>query len=49
MSQSGARRYRDKLLFALAYGAIIAALVFSYPPHDSTTTSSLAVVQGTER
>lgn len=31
MSQTSLRRYRDKLLFALAYGAVIGAVLFAHP------------------
>ncbi|QIB32262.1 hypothetical protein [Ancylobacter pratisalsi] len=31
MGRAGFRRYRDKLLFALAYGAIIVAIVYAHP------------------
>ncbi|MCS0494113.1 hypothetical protein NVS89_03315 [Ancylobacter sp. MQZ15Z-1] len=30
-NRTGLRRYRDKLLFALAYGAIIGAILFAHP------------------
>lgn len=31
MSQTSLRRYRDKFLFALAYGAVIGAVLFAHP------------------
>lgn len=34
MSQTGIRRYRDTLLFALAYGAVVGAIFFAHPFRD---------------
>jgi len=36
MRQTSLRRYRDKLLFVLAYGAVIGAVLFAHPfRHDA--------------
>ncbi len=40
MSQTGLRRTRDKLLFALAYGAVIAAVLFLHPCRKRATRAS---------
>lgn len=42
MSQTGLRRTRDKLLFALAYGAVIAAVLFLHPVPDAREAGKLA-------
>ena len=42
MSQTGLRRTRDKLLFALAYGAVIAAVLFLHPVPDARDAGKLA-------
>ncbi len=48
MSQAGIRRYRDKLLFALAYGAVIGAILFAQPFRDEPSAPPVAVA-GTAR
>lgn len=37
MSQAGIRRYRDKLLFALAYAVVFGAVLFAHPFAGTTT------------
>lgn len=43
MSRPGIRRYRDKLLFALAYGAVVAAVLFLHPLASTRAPASMAV------
>ncbi|TCK31363.1 hypothetical protein EV667_1472 [Ancylobacter aquaticus] len=42
MSQTGLRRTRDKLLFALAYSAVIAAILFLHPAPDARDPARVA-------
>jgi hypothetical protein len=43
---SGLRRYRDKLLFVLAYGAIAGAILFAHPFQPAAqSTDSVAIVK----
>ncbi len=43
MSQTGLRRTRDKLLFALAYGAVIAAVLFLHPVPETREAGQVAL------
>lgn len=49
MAQAGIRRYRDKLLFALAYGAVIGAVLFAHPFGDSRSPAPVAVAADSAR
>ncbi|MDQ0348068.1 hypothetical protein [Ancylobacter vacuolatus] len=49
MSQTGLRRTRDKLLFAVCYGAVIAAVLFLHPAPDAQHPAGIAVASGTSR
>jgi hypothetical protein len=42
MSQTGLRRTRDKLLFALAYSAVIAAILFLHPVPEARDPARVA-------
>ncbi|WP_371345342.1 hypothetical protein [Ancylobacter sp. IITR112] len=42
MRQTGPRLIRDKLLFALAYGAVIAAVLFLHPVPEAPAPGPLA-------
>lgn len=42
MSRTGLRRTRDKLLFALAYGAVIAAVLFLHPLPEAREPAVMA-------
>ena len=43
MSQTGLRRTRDKLLFAVAYAAVIAAVLFLHPVPGARDPAGVAV------
>jgi len=45
MREAGVRRYRDKLLFALAYGAIIGAIFFAHPFGNESSAPKVAAVE----
>jgi hypothetical protein len=45
MREAGARRYRDKLLFALAYAAIIGAVLFAHPFGQDPSAPQVAAVE----
>ncbi|WP_428029326.1 hypothetical protein [Ancylobacter sp.] len=49
MSETGLRRNRDKLLFAIAYGAVIAAVLFLHPAPDVRQPAGLALASETAR
>ena len=45
MREAGTRRYRDKLLFALAYAAIIGAVFFARPFGHEPSAPQVAAVE----
>lgn len=49
MSRTGLRRHRDKLLFALAYSAVVAAVLFLHPLSERREPVALAIAGETAR
>lgn len=49
MAKAGIRRYRDTLLFALAYGAVIGAVLFAHPFGPAQAPQPVAVAADTTR
>ncbi|MGA0561278.1 hypothetical protein ACO2RV_02430 [Ancylobacter sp. VNQ12] len=49
MSPTSLRRYRDKFLFALAYGAVIGAVLFAHPFKQDVPAQSVANATETVR
>lgn len=49
MSRTGFRRYRDTLLFALAYGAVFGAVLFAHPFRNAPDAPSVVAAAGPAR
>ena len=45
MRSTGVRRYRDKVLFALAYGAVMAMVVFAQPFSSTQAPANVAALE----
>ena len=46
MAKAGIRRYRDTLLFALAYGAVIGAVLFAHPFRNERVAAPVTIAAG---
>ncbi len=46
---TGIRRYRDKVLFALAYGAVAAVVLFAQPFGSSQAPADVAALENPAR